>query len=161
MRKVSVAGVTAAALAVLAVACAEQNPTAPSGSAVLGGPAQTAVTAHCPGHQTGNKIESGPFTFTPPAGEVVSGVCIKAGTSIFMLGLNDTDGCYTTVTTGGVTTVAGGGTCARLQGHLVCAVRDGARATAATATSSTAATATSPTAAATATAATMRACGAG
>jgi hypothetical protein len=69
------------------------------------------VTQHCVAG--GTKDESGPFTFTAPAGQVVTQVCVKAGTSVYVLSpSNPTNGCYTVAFTNGgrTATVTGGGT---------------------------------------------------
>jgi hypothetical protein len=73
----------AAALALtsafIVVSCStESSPSGTSPSAVVGGIGQTAVTERCP--EGGIRDESSPFTFTAPAGQVVTDVCIKAGT---------------------------------------------------------------------------------
>ena len=83
----------AAALALttlfVVAACSTESTTGPSSTgAVVGGIGQTAVTERCP--EGGTRDESSPFTFTAPAGQVVTDVCIKAGTQIF----GSLAGCY-------------------------------------------------------------------
>jgi hypothetical protein len=86
------AAVFAVSLALVLASCGSKpgNPASPSGITDSSTDAKGGATEQC--SVDGVKVEHAPYSTTAPQGEVVSSVCVKAGTTAFTLS-NSTD-CY-------------------------------------------------------------------